>query len=297
MTDDCICPSLDGYPHVQWIGTYFGDCVQTPLEKLSFGLGMLSIVFYLSAFMPQFIHNFKRRSIHGLSFIMIVIWACGDSANLIGTYLTAQLPSQKFIAQLFILLDILILIQYFSYFGNDDSLVDEEMDNESLASDDTLNETTPLVGQSLNSMISKNLISSTVIVSCIGLACGLETLNDPIYCNSKPALSSFTILLGTFCGWISGLFYFSSRIPQIYENHRLKSVEGLSFALFFLTISGNLSYGASVLLRTPELDNHFYFQTLPYIIGSLGVLIFDLIIMLQFLLYRKGFNGDLDRIS
>jgi uncharacterized protein with PQ loop repeat len=217
---------------------------------------------------------------------MILVWAFGDSANLIGTYLTAQLPSQKSIAQAFILIDILILIQYFSYFGNDDDEADEEIDYESLASDDTLDETTPLAGRS-NSTISKKLISSTVIISCIGLACSLK-INDPIYCDSKPILGSFAVLLGTFFGWISGLLYFCSRIPQILENYRLKSVDGLSYGLFFLTITGNLSYGISILLRTPLLDDHFYFQTLPYIIGSLGVLMFDLIIMCQFLLFSKG---------
>jgi uncharacterized protein with PQ loop repeat len=215
---------------------------------------------------------------------MIVVWAFGDSANLIGTYLTAQLSSQKSIAQAFIMIDILILIQYFSYYGNDDA--DEEIDYESLASDDTLDETTPLAGRA-NSTISKNLISTTVIISCIGLACGLN-LNDSIYCDAKPALGTFSVILGTFFGWISGLFYFCSRIPQILENYRLKSVDGLSFGLFTLTISGNLCYGISILLRTPSLDEHFYFQTLPYLIGSLGVLIFDLIIMGQFLMFRRG---------
>lgn len=285
MSRDCICPSIEGYSHIQWIGTYFGACVRTPMEKLSFGIGVLSIVFYLSAFLPQFLHTFKRKSSQGLSLTMIIVWACGDSANLIGTYLTAQLPVQKLIAQSFIFLDFLIITQYFSYFGNDEA----EDDVESVASDETMDESSRLIPRRVSpfsTILSKNIISSTVIISCIGFACGIPELFNPIICDAKPFIGSFAVILGTICGWISGLFYFFSRIPQILENYRLKSVEGLSFGLFFLTISGNLSYGLSILLGTLVLDDHFYFQTLPYIIGSLGVLIFDLIIMLQFLIYK-----------
>ena len=291
MSQDCICPSLDGYSPIQWIGTYFGDCIRTPIEQLSFGIGMMSVLFYLGAFLPQFLHNFKRKSIQGLSLYMIIVWACGDSANLIGTYLTGQLASQKFIAQSFIFLDILIILQYFSYYNEDDAVEDEEIDDDSFSSQETLtiDETSPLIGirsSSISSGIGKNLISSTVIIACVGLACGIQVLDDSKYCDAKPLTSSFAIVLGTICGWISGLFYFCSRIPQIIENHRLKSVDGLSVGLFIFTIIGNLSYGLSILIRTPKLDNHFYFQTVPYLIGSLGVLIFDLIILLQFLVYK-----------
>ena len=109
-------------------------------------------------------------------------------------------------------------------------------------------------------LIGKNILTSAVIITCIGIVYGTQISNDPVNCDSKPPISSFTVILGTFCGWISGLFYFFSRIPQIIENQKFKSVEGLSFGLFTLTIAGNLSYGLSILIRTPTLDEHFYFQ-------------------------------------
>lgn len=88
-----------------------------------------------------------------------------------------------------------------------------------------------------------------------------------------------------FCGQ---KVIFPSRIPQILENARKKSVEGLSIALFFCTILGNLTYGASILMRHPPLDTHFYASTLPYIVGSLGVLMFDLMILGQFVLFSPS---------
>lgn len=88
------------------------------------------------------------------------------------------------------------------------------------------------------------------------------------------------------------MFYYAlpkeCRVPQILENARKKSVQGLSVALFFCTILGNLTYGASIILRFPPLDTHFYASTLPYIFGSLGVLMFDIMILGQFALYNPS---------
>ena len=42
-----------------------------------------------------------------------------------------------------------------------------------------------------------------------------------------------------------------------------------------------MAYGASVVLRLPELDQRFYAGILPYIVGSLGVVVFDIVTLLQ----------------
>ncbi len=41
-------------------------------------------------------------------------------------------------------------------------------------------------------------------------------------------------------------------------------------------------------MRRPPLDTYFYASTLPYIIGSLGVLMFDLVILSQFALFSPS---------
>jgi hypothetical protein len=55
--------------------------------------------------------------------------------------------------------------------------------------------------------------------------------------------------------------------------------------MFSLTIIGNLGYGISVLLRL-SLEPDFFFTTFPYLVGSLGVLAFDLIALFQAYIYR-----------
>lgn len=54
--------------------------------------------------------------------------------------------------------------------------------------------------------------------------------------------------------------------------------------------SGNVTYGLSIILRVPSLDNKFYQSTLAYIIGSIGTMIFDVTILVQGWLY--GYQQD-----
>ncbi|KAJ3279907.1 PQ loop repeat-containing protein 2 [Borealophlyctis nickersoniae] len=106
-------------------------------------------------------------------------------------------------------------------------------------------------------------------------------------CDAIPELSSMTVTLGSILAWVSGTLYFFSRIPQILENHRNRSTEALSLALFFYTILGNLTYGLSIMLRLPKIDAAFFSSVLPYIIGSIGILVFDLVILGQAVSYGQ----------
>lgn len=85
----------------------------------------------------------------------------------------------------------------------------------------------------------------------------------------------------------TGLCYFISRVPQIYENYRRKSVEGLAMAMFVMAAGANTCYGLSIVLRAPAVDSKFWGATLPFIIGSMGTLIFDATILIQAILYNK----------
>jgi uncharacterized protein with PQ loop repeat len=56
-------------------------------------------------------------------------------------------------------------------------------------------------------------------------------------------------LIGYVCGCISGLLYFTSRIPQIKANYKRKSTEGLEPLMFVMAVLGNLLYAAGVLTK------------------------------------------------
>lgn len=76
-----------------------------------------------------------------------------------------------------------------------------------------------------------------------------------------------------------------ARIPQIVKNYRDKSCEGLALLFFLLSLMGNATYGASILSHSIERD---YLNTnLPWLIGSLGTMVEDAIIFVQFRMYAS----------
>jgi hypothetical protein len=66
-------------------------------------LGYLSITFWLFAQFPQIWYNHQKRDAKPLSILFLLIWLVGDVCNLIGAYLTFQLPFQVLVLTLDIL--------------------------------------------------------------------------------------------------------------------------------------------------------------------------------------------------
>jgi uncharacterized protein with PQ loop repeat len=75
----------------------------------------------------------------------------------------------------------------------------------------------------------------------------------------------------------------SARIPQIIKNYREKSCEGLALLFFLLSLTGNFTYGASVMAYSQERD--YFIRALPWLLGSLGTMVEDGIIFVQFRIY------------
>jgi uncharacterized protein with PQ loop repeat len=75
----------------------------------------------------------------------------------------------------------------------------------------------------------------------------------------------------------------SARIPQIVKNYRDKSCEGLALLFFLLSLMGNATYGASIIAHSVEKD--YLWTNLPWLIGSLGTMVEDAIIFVQFRMY------------
>lgn len=75
----------------------------------------------------------------------------------------------------------------------------------------------------------------------------------------------------------------SARIPQIIKNYREKSCEGLALLFFLLSLTGNLSYGASLIAYSQ--DKEYLIWTIPWLVGSLGTMFEDAIIFVQFHMY------------
>ncbi|KIW82555.1 hypothetical protein Z517_05582 [Fonsecaea pedrosoi CBS 271.37] len=85
-------------------------------------------------------------------------------------------------------------------------------------------------------------------------------------------------------GYLSAVAYLGARIPQIIKNARDRSCEGLSLLFFILSLMGNLTYGAGILCHSTE--HKYVIKNLPWLIGSLGTMVEDITIFIQFHLYK-----------
>lgn len=84
---------------------------------------------------------------------------------------------------------------------------------------------------------------------------------------------------GTWVGYLSSVLYLSSRMSQIHKNWSRRSAEGLAYAMFICSISANCLYGLGILIRTYHTSQ--LWSSLPWLIGSLGTVSLDVIILSQ----------------
>ncbi|XP_006883648.1 PREDICTED: lysosomal amino acid transporter 1 homolog [Elephantulus edwardii] len=260
----------------QWIWDMFGECAQDCWDDASVGLGLISILCFAGSTFPQYIKACKTGNMdQALSLWFLLGWLGGDSCNLIGSFLAHQLPLQTYTAVYYVLADLLMLTLYFYY---------KYKKRPSLLS-------TPI---------------NAVLLLLLGMAFSTPLLSwpDPVGSPSEvfqgrtllsvePENKPFTKqeIIGFVIGSISSVLYLLSRLPQIYTNFLRKSTQGISYSLFALVMLGNMLYGLSVILKNPEVgqsEGSYLLHHLPWLVGSLGVLLLDGIISVQFLIYRNA---------
>ncbi|CED82935.1 Predicted membrane protein [Phaffia rhodozyma] len=99
--------------------------------------------------------------------------------------------------------------------------------------------------------------------------------------------------IGRMSAWSCTVLYLTSRMPQIWKNFTRKSIEGLSILLFVAAFCGNSFYVLSIvsnpMMHRPRPEGtEFLLESLPYLVGSGGTLIFDVTIMIQAIIYGSA---------
>lgn len=108
-------------------------------------------------------------------------------------------------------------------------------------------------------------------------------------------------ILGQVFGYICAVLYLGSRLPQLLLNYRRKSTEGISMLFFLFACIGNLTYVLSIFAYSPvcKHPNHcrpgeagaiyarYIAVNLSWLIGSLGTLVLDAGVFVQYFMYRK----------
>ncbi|XP_049628043.1 lysosomal amino acid transporter 1 homolog isoform X1 [Suncus etruscus] len=262
----------------QWIWDLFGECAQDGWDEASVGLGLISILCFAGSTFPQYIKACKTGNMdQALSLWFLLGWIGGDSCNLIGSFLADQLPLQTYTAVYYVLADLVMLSLYFHYkFKNRPSLL-----------------STPI-----NVMLLFTL-AMTCATPMMSIPHPRTAPSDGFWSRRllsvEPGNKPFTRkeIIGFVIGSISSVLYLLSRLPQIRTNFLRQSTQGISYSLFALVMLGNTLYGVSVLLKNPEVgqsEGSYVLHHLPWLVGSLGVLLLDTIISIQFLIYRNNNN-------
>ncbi|XP_039158525.1 probable vacuolar amino acid transporter YPQ1 [Eucalyptus grandis] len=101
---------------VRWVEKYFKDCLCNAKDEVSFGFGMISLVCWGVAEIPQIITNFRTKSSHGVSLAFLLTWVAGDVFNLVGCLLEpATLPTQYYTALLYTASTVVLVLQSLDY--------------------------------------------------------------------------------------------------------------------------------------------------------------------------------------
>ncbi|TQD92614.1 hypothetical protein C1H46_021725 [Malus baccata] len=74
-------------PCSRWVQKYFKDCLCNLNDDISFVFGLISLVCWGVAEVPQIITNFHTKSSHGVSLAFLCTWVAGDVFNLLGCFL------------------------------------------------------------------------------------------------------------------------------------------------------------------------------------------------------------------
>lgn len=305
-----------------WIGVSPQDL--SVREALSGITGSISLASWILLLVPQLLENFKNGSADGVSTAFLLTWFLGDIANLAGSVWAGLLPTVIALAIYFCFADFVLLSQVL-YYNNlaQHRQRRAALVSASETTDANADPTQPLLAprrrpsaasrrssrstanrrqsstsrrDSLSALIEKRPSASTVLarnaLAILG-TCAAGTLgwvlawqfgawtarHDGGGGGEKQAMGAQIL------GYASAALYLGARIPQIIQNWRKKSTDGLSMLFFMLSLLGNITYGAGILFHSTE--KQYVLDNLPWLLGSLGTMAEDAIIFAQFHMYKS----------
>ncbi|XP_052173677.1 uncharacterized protein LOC127788996 isoform X1 [Diospyros lotus] len=112
--------SDSGYSRWEWSRQYMNSShrIGNLKEMVSLALGLVSVISWAVAEIPQIITNYKQKSAEGISLAFLLTWIIGDLFNFFGCMLEpATLPTQFYMALLFTITS-LVLAGQAIYYGH-----------------------------------------------------------------------------------------------------------------------------------------------------------------------------------
>jgi uncharacterized protein with PQ loop repeat len=289
----------------------------TTAEAFSGILGSISLAAWIFLLVPQLIENHTNGHADGISMTFLFIWAAGDILSLAGGLWAGLVPTVIALAIYFCFADGALITQciyYNTLNAQKDKEAKEEADSQAQEQDPLLaaanaaghsSQRKPsttsrrshrrssarsrrdslsraLAKPTATSAWVKNSLSilAIVVAGTAGWALAYKTGAWHPVPLKDPASSTPTPLGASLLGYGSALLYLGARVPQIVKNQRERSCDGLSLLFFLLSLLGNATYGAGILCHS--LEREYVWTNLPWLIGSLGTMVEDLVIFAQF---------------
>ncbi|KAM4566863.1 lysosomal amino acid transporter 1 homolog isoform 2-T2 [Odontesthes bonariensis] len=259
---------LNGTP---WILYLLEECVDNTWEYSSVVIGLVSMFCFLLSTLPQVYEAYRNGKVEeAMSFGFLFFLFSGDLTSFAGCYLTSQLPIQVITVVFYIFTDVILISQFLYY----------KIKNSS-------SRKMPLLKWMCLTWCG---VATSALLALTKFIIDNSTTLDP----QSTATSQSVEITGYVCGYLASVFYLCSRFPQLYKNFQRQSTEGTSYLLFVLAMMGNGTYGLSVILVLPALrgsKQNFIIKHLAWLVGSLGVLVLDFFVMVQFVMYRKNVSA------
>ncbi|XP_057973906.1 seven transmembrane protein 1-like isoform X3 [Malania oleifera] len=305
---------------VEWVEMYFKDCVCNFRDSVSFGCGVMSLVCWGVAEIPQIITNFRTKSGHGVSLFFLLTWVVGDVFNLVGCVLEPATEEDDSDAAKLKLLDdpsepttrvpLEMPRQRDFYYTSARSLAGSDTPPFQysclrvarsgpaalqLNRDDSDDEDDP--SPLPPSSPTKSIISQPPkIPHSVGCGAFLATSANLILQGKSMMTTSSkrTLLqhehdfnrnaLGQWLGWLMAVIYVGGRFPQIWLNIKRGSVEGLNPLMFIFALTANVTYVGSILVRSTEWEK--IEANMPWLLDAIVCVALDFFIIFQYIHYK-----------
>ncbi|KAH6639360.1 PQ loop repeat-domain-containing protein [Boeremia exigua] len=288
----------------------------TTREALSGIWGSISLCAWIFLLVPQLIENYKSGSADGISLVFLAIWFIGDVTNLAGALWAGLVPTVIALAMYFCVADLILISQCVYY-----NTINARRNARKTSTQSAVSVEAPLLGRRDSSNVGlpgshRRDSQASRRRRASSLPTILDVEDEPSEW-MKNALSIFGVMAVGAAGWAlawksgvwlpqptdtedaapialgaeilgyaSAICYLGARIPQIIKNQRERSCEGLSLLFFMLSLLGNATYGAGILFHSTERE--YFITNLPWLIGSLGTMVEDAVIFVQFRAFGSG---------
>jgi len=209
-----------------------------------------------------------------LSILFVLTWLVGDLCNFAGAILGGLLPTVIILALYYSVCDVILLAQIYYYRWTRSKQLFHPPEREPLLHQPRQEPTT-------NSVLLLRYTAALIFVVAVGvMAWWIGNVVD-----AKPTPPPQKIRWEVqVLGWTSAVLYLLARIPQISKNLKTHC-EGLSPALFFFAIFGNVTFALSICAQGVGREN--LIANSGWLAGSALTVFLDVFVLGQIFYYRS----------